>query len=129
MPRLLLIEDNDALRATLVIALTDAGHSVVEAGDGRQGANIVRAEPIDLVITDLVMPDQEGIETIQSLRRLRPNLPVIAISGNSPFSSHYLAMAGRLGAQRTLSKPFTADELLRAIEALLPPPSDAPAAP
>ena len=105
MPRLLLIDDDDLVRAVLATALTRAGHAVVQAGDGRQGVRLFAAEPADLVITDLVMPDREGLEVITELRRGWPEVPIIAMSGGLPRSDFYLDMAGRLGAPLTRCAP------------------------
>ena len=114
------------LREVLAAALSHAGHTVVQADGGRQGEKIFRAEPADLVITDLVMPDREGLETIMALRRERPDLPIIAMSGGMR-SPVYLALAAKLGAQRTLAKPFAPEVLLRAIDELLASQPEPPA--
>ena len=123
MAHLLLIDDDSILREVLAMALVQAGHTVVQAADGRHGANFFRAAPADLVITDLVMPDREGLETIAELHREWPTLPIIAMSGGATRSALYLAMANRLGARRTLAKPFAPRVLLRAIDELLPTPA------
>lgn len=131
MSRILIIDDDDILREILALTLERAGHTVLQAGDGRLAADIIAATPVDLVITDIIMPGQEGIETIQQLKRLHPSLPVIAMSGTSSHSKIYLDMAGRLGACRMLGKPFSIEDLLGAIaEALVgsaaPPPAAHP---
>lgn len=123
MPHLLLIDDDGLFREILAAALVRAGHVVVQAENGRQGAEFFRKAPADLVITDLVMPDREGIEMIAALRRDWPTLPIIAMSGGSPV---YLTLAARLGAQRTLAKPFAPPLLLRAIDDLIAPGSEPP---
>jgi DNA-binding response OmpR family regulator len=81
MATLLLIDDDDLLRRALIESLVKAGHKVIEASDGLQGCELARSLSVDLVITDLVMPVQEGVETIMTLRRERPRLPIIAMSG------------------------------------------------
>lgn len=125
MAHLLLIDDDEPLRELLAFALTAAGHTVTQAGDGRQAL----ADPaIDLVITDLVMPRSEGLEVITRLRRHRPSVPVIAISGAPTNSQLYLKMAAQLGAHRALPKPFTPAELMHAVNELLVRPGS-PAAP
>ena len=78
MATILLIDDDDLLRGALVQSLVNAGHHVIEASDGLQGCELARSMPVDIVVTDLVMPVQEGVETILTLRRERPKLPVIA---------------------------------------------------
>lgn len=121
MARLLLLDDDALLREMLAEALTAAGHTVTQAADGRQA----RACPeIDLVITDLVMPESEGLETIAALHQARPNLPIIAISGAPINSGIYLRMAAQLGAHRALAKPFDLAELLRHVDELLTLSSD-----
>ena len=119
MARVLLIDDDDLLRGVLAKTLGYAGHTVVEAVDGQQGVELFRATPIDVVITDLIMPVQEGVETIIALRRDNPTLPIIAISGGLTGSRVYLDIAGKVGANRILHKPFAPPELMRAIEEVL----------
>ena len=123
MARILLIDDDPPLRSVLADALIRAGHKVTQAEDGRQGMEVFRTSPTDVVVTDLIMPGQEGLETIMQLRREFPALPIIAMSGGSVANSPlYLDMARRFGAQLALCKPFTADQLLKAIDSVLPPP-------
>jgi DNA-binding response OmpR family regulator len=119
MPRLLLIDDDELLRRVLASSLRHAGYDVVEAPDGRQGVDLFNATTFDIVVCDLVMPVQEGVETILKLRRAHPQLPIIAISGGVTNSGFYLDIASKIGAQRVLAKPFTPQELLHAIEELL----------
>ncbi len=119
MANLLLIDDDKDLREILTMTLVEAGHVVRQAKEGREAVMLFRREPADVVITDLIMPGQEGIETIVALRKERPKLPIIAISGGVEHSPVYLGIAARLGAQRTLAKPFTIDELLKAIDEVL----------
>jgi DNA-binding response OmpR family regulator len=119
MARILLIDDDDPLRSVIAQNLIIAGHTVVQAADGRQGVDLFHATPVDLVLTDLVMPGKEGIETIIELHRERPELPIIAMSGGMPRSAMYLDIAAKLGARRALSKPFTPETLLKAIEEVL----------
>lgn len=124
MARILIIDDDDALRGVIAQNLIFAGHTVIEAADGRQGVDLFHAAPVDLVLTDLVMPGKEGVETIIELHRERPQLPIIAMSGGMPRSSMYLEIASKLGARRALAKPFTPQDLLKAIDEVLaePPP-------
>ena len=119
MPTVLVIDDDDLVRSLLVRALTGARYTVIEAADGLAGLALARANSIDLVVTDLVMPVQEGVETIMTLRRERPRLPIIAISGGTTNSRLYLDIAGKIGARRILPKPFTPRELIRLIEQVL----------
>lgn len=115
MARILLIDDDDLRRGVLAKVLVHAGHVVIQAGDGLQGVELAHATTVDLVITDLIMPVQEGVETIVKLRRERPDLPIIAISGGLTHSKLYLDIAAKIGAKRILAKPFTPQELLAAI--------------
>ncbi len=129
MAQILLIDDDDSLRGVLAKALVHAGHVVIQAGDGLQGVELARATTVDLVITDLIMPVQEGVETIVKLRRERPDLPIIAISGGVTHSKLYLDIAAKIGARRILAKPFTPQELLAAIDEVFggKPPAASPA--
>ena len=124
MARILIIDDDDDLRSVIAQNLELAGHTVLQAADGRQGVNLFHAAPVDLVLTDLVMPGKEGVETIIELHRENPLLPIIAMSGGMPRSSMYLEIAAKLGARRTLAKPFTPEDLLKSIDQVLaePPP-------
>jgi DNA-binding response OmpR family regulator len=119
MAKILLIDDDDALRRVLSKALTHAGHTVIQAADGQQGIDVARATGVDLVVTDLVMPGREGVETILHLRREKPTLPIIAISGDGSNSELYLSIAAKIGAKRILQKPFTPSELLGLIDVVL----------
>jgi DNA-binding response OmpR family regulator len=119
MPTVLLIDDDDLVRGMLTRALSDARYTVIEAADGQQGVNLARSTSIDIVVTDLVMPVQEGVETILTLRRERPRLPIIAMSGGVNNSQLYLDIAAKIGAKRILPKPFTPKELIRLIEQVL----------
>lgn len=120
MACILLMDDDEAVRNLLARALRESGYEVVEAGDGREGVRLFRTAPSDLVITDLVMPEKEGIETILELRQDFPDLKVIAISGGGEHGQQgYLQAARLLGANRTLSKPFQLDALLTAVREVL----------
>jgi DNA-binding response OmpR family regulator len=123
MFRILLIDDDELLRNVLAKALSHAGHTIIQAGDGQQGVELARATTVDLVITDLVMPVQEGVETILQLKREQPHLPVIAISGGLSNSKLYLEIASKMGARRILPKPFTPQELLRCIDEVMRDPA------
>jgi DNA-binding response OmpR family regulator len=119
MAKILLIDDDELLRRVLSKALEHAGHTIVQAADGQQGIDLARATGIELVITDLVMPVREGVETILQLRRERPTLPIIAISGDHSNSKLYLEIAAKIGAKRILSKPFAPAELLKLVDSVL----------
>ena len=129
MARILLIEDDDELRKVIAQSLARVGHEVFQAAEGSEGLNLFHGGDFDLVLTDLVMPGKEGVETIIELRRERPALKIIAMSGGMPRSAFYLNLAGHLGAQRTIEKPFTPTDLIRTIDELLAEPSEPPPKP
>ena len=120
MRRILLVEDDSLVRGTLHAMLARAGFDVEDADNGESALDAFGREPHDVVITDLVMPDMEGLETIRELRRRFGDVRIIAISGGGGGSaSHYLQAATRMGAKCALSKPFSNDEMLAAIEEAL----------
>ena len=118
MAKILVIDDDPQIRRMVARILTREGHTVHEAADGRAGIELFHQLRPALVITDIVMPDTEGIETIRELRRGAPTIPILAISGsgNNPV---YLRAATGLGAAAALEKPFSANELHAAVENLL----------
>jgi DNA-binding response OmpR family regulator len=131
MPAVLLLEDNTAYRNLLTEVLTLAGFEVCAAPDGRKVTEILQSRHIELVITDLVMPERDGIEIMTELRYTHPRLPVIAISGDVPLNTHlYLTLAQKLGAARVIAKPFRMEELIaaarEAIAASNPPQAESP---
>lgn len=121
MARILIIDDDSPLRGVIAEALRAIGHEVLQAEDGQQGLEIFAIAPVDLIVTDLIMPGQEGIETITKIRRTHPTIPIIAISGSVAHANIYLDLARKLGASTTLAKPFSVEDLRRAIAGLLPP--------
>ncbi len=120
MPSLLIIDDDDLLREALALALREKGFTVYEARDGDEGVRLFRVEPADLVLTDIVMPNKEGLATLMELRRDHPRLGLIAMSGGLAHDAPlYLKLARTLGANHVLKKPFTVDTLLRTIDEVL----------
>ncbi len=120
MANILIIEDEDGLRATMCAVLRNAGHNVQEAADGNAGLKCFKESSPDIVITDIVMPGKEGIETIVEVRRLAPKVKIIAMSGGGRSSpKDYLKMARTLGASQTLSKPFWSEDLLASVKNLV----------
>jgi CheY-like chemotaxis protein len=120
MSRILVVDDDETFRRPLCQTLRCADHEVQAAADGSAALELFRQQPVDLVITDLVMPEKEGIDTILELRRLQPDLKIIAMSGGGyTHCTDYLQIARRLGANRTLAKPFTAQEVIEAVTSLL----------
>lgn len=119
-PELLLIDDDAAMRSMLFRAITRAGYVVHEAPDGREGLKILASHPIALVLTDIIMPDVEGVELIFRIRKTHPTMPIIAMSGGGRMSPKgYLDVAKSCGANRTMSKPFDIEQLLASVAELL----------
>ncbi|MCP4575068.1 MAG: response regulator [Deltaproteobacteria bacterium] len=119
-PSILVIDDDETIRALLRTILEMEGYRVVDALDGDKGIRRYQESPTDLVITDLIMPGKEGIETIRDLRREFPHVKIIAVSGGGRIGpDSYLKMAKGVGALRTLSKPFDRTELLKAIKEVM----------
>ena len=120
MGRVLVIDDEPQIRSMLRMMLERAGHEVEEAPDGIEGIRIYRNNPVDLIISDLIMPNKDGIGMIIELKKEFPDVKIIAMSGgglNKPEG--YLEGAKKLGAQRTLTKPIDRDELLRTVSDIL----------
>jgi len=116
----LVIEDDPQMRIMLKQMIEDKGCDVVEASDGKEGVKLYRANPFDLIVTDIIMPEKEGIETITELKRDFPDVKIIAISGGGQVDAEtYLRMAKTLGARYTFAKPVVREELLKAIQQLL----------
>jgi CheY-like chemotaxis protein len=128
----LLVEDDENVRDAVSLILERAGYVVTLAENGLIAAGLIEQWAPDLVITDIFMPDGDGIETLNLVRRRWPATPVIAISGGSPMLRlDYLRVADDLGAAATMQKPFIADEFLATVQRVLAaasPPSQ-PAAP
>lgn len=111
MKKILLVDDNEVFRQLIEESLQHAGYDVQCAADGVEALKVYRQHAFDLVVTDLVMPEKEGLETIMELRKLQPAVKIIAISGTP-----YLPLASKLGATKTLLKPFTPSQLIQEIE-------------
>lgn len=114
MATILVIDDEQQVRTLLRQALTGAGYEVVEAKNGREGLKRYRKAPTDLVITDILMPDEDGLEATLELTREYPDAKVIAITGGSG-DRNFLDVAKLFGARKTLTKPFELDHLLEAV--------------
>ncbi len=115
MARILIIDDDAEFRTTIGKILQAANYEVVLAADGDEGIKQQHAKPMDLIITDLFMPNREGLETIQLLRKDFPEVPIIAMSGGD-MSGTMLTIADKVGADKILQKPFDAQILLDAIQ-------------
>jgi len=104
----------------LRMTLAQLGHTVIEAHDGEEGLALFDGSGVDLLITDIIMPKKEGLQVLMELRKVRPPVKIIAISGGGRKSSaDYLQIAKLMGAGRVLAKPFSNEELVAAIEELL----------
>ena len=120
MARILVIEDSCEERRALTDLLIGSGHRVCCAPNGKAGLQLLRERHVDIVITDMLMPEMEGVETIMALRREHPDIKIIAVSGGGVFvRENCLQLARTLGAKRTLTKPFKFGEILEAIQAVL----------
>ena len=115
MATILVIDDQEPVRRLLRTLLEGAGHEIMEAGNGRQGLALYRQRPVDLIITDIVMPEMNGLDLILELTRAFLNVKVIAMSGaHEPENS--LNAAKLLGVRQTLQKPFTMEAMLKAVQ-------------
>jgi CheY-like chemotaxis protein len=116
MPHILIIDDDASMRGSLAQTLERLGYRVSVAADGKAGVARAAESPPDLVITDLIMPEKEGLETIMELRQSHPRIKIIAMSGGGRLSNEdYLHLAKRFGAAVTLAKPFAREELKAAL--------------
>lgn len=124
MANILVVDDNIAFLEIQTEYLRRAGHEVTPATNGIEAMNRVDSQRFDLVITDLIMPDKEGVQVIMELRKKHPGIRIIAMSGGGRVNAEdYLAIARRLGATKTLSKPFTGEELLGAVSEVMANPA------
>ncbi|MPY70725.1 MAG: response regulator [Alphaproteobacteria bacterium] len=120
MARILVIDDEEMVRLTIRQTLEKVGHTVMEAANGREGVDSYKAHGADLVVTDIIMPEQEGIETLITLRGMNDALPVIAMSGGGRIgTTDYLDIARRFGAVRVFEKPFNRKEFVLAVNEAL----------
>ena len=117
--RILIIDDDDLVRLTLKSLVKKAGFCVSEADNGRTGMALFSKEKPDIVITDILMPDQEGLQTITEMRKISPHVAIIAMSGGgSTKNLSFLQLAKQLGANYTISKPIKPETLMAAIKSL-----------
>lgn len=124
MAKILLVDDNADYLAAQTELLGRAGHQVSTASDGNEAIREADRATYDLLITDIIMPEREGLETIAVLRKKVPALKIIAVSGGGRLGARdYLSAARMLGASRTLAKPFSGEELLDVIAAVLGQPA------
>jgi len=120
MARVLIIDDEEFIRLTLREALEADGHAVITAANGDDGLRKFAVEACDVVITDILMPEKEGIETIIELRKARPDVRIVVISGGARVNSlDFLEVAKKFGAAAALRKPFAMTELCRVVNECL----------
>ena len=120
MPRILVIDDDEIMNEMIVQLLSDAGYDVEGARDGDLGLKILEAKSFDLIVSDIVMPEKEGIETILTIRKHNKTVPIIAISGGGKLGPElYLPLAKQCGANEAFQKPFDNRQFLEAVRKLL----------
>ncbi len=120
MARILVVDDEAPIRGLLRQAFETSGYDVVEASDGSEAVRIFREDKIDLVITDIIMPDKEGLESIIDLKEIDQDVKIIAMSGGGRLEPHsYLQMASKFGAKKVFQKPLSIALLLVAVKELL----------
>ncbi|PHR27133.1 MAG: response regulator [Desulfotalea sp.] len=118
--RILVIDDEPTVLDVIRKILEFAGYEVVVAQNGQQGVDLFREQPYDLVVTDMVMPVKDGLQTILDLRVDSPDVPIVAISGGGNISKErYLAVAGYLDRVETVAKPFSVEALTNAVKKML----------
>lgn len=118
MKKILIIDDEELIRLTIEDVLMNEGYTVSTADNGEQGYQMQLNNGFDLVITDILMPVKEGIQTIRALRQKWPELPIIAISGGGKIrNADYLDTARQVGANAVLAKPFTEEDILGVVSA------------
>jgi len=120
MPKILVVDDEADVRRVLQLFLERAGYEVDTVADGTEAVTVFAAGTYDLVITDIVMPEKEGIETIADLRRIEPELPIVAMSGGGRIGAHdYLTWVKCCGVEHTFTKPIDRQQLLQVVEDLV----------
>lgn len=123
MARILVVDDDTMVRMTIRAGLQRAGHDVLEAGDGFEAIGVLEKSEVDLVVSDIIMPEVDGIGLLLKLRKQFPRLRVIVISGGGRTQNvDFLRMARTLGADQVLAKPFTPEQLQTAVQAILDAP-------
>ena len=118
--RILVVDDEPAILAAVRVVLEAAGFEVSDAPDGLAALRLCRTQSVDLVLCDVFMPNQDGLETISALRQQNPSVKIVAMSGGgSVWTSGLLATAQQLGASAVLHKPFSGKQLLAVIRQVL----------
>ena len=130
MRKVLIIDDEEDIRDALQMVLQSAGYHVWTASNGNEGIELQRSNPVDVIITDIIMPEKDGVSTIRELRQEFPGIRIIAISGGGGIdpvtykpeaikTSAYLVAAKEAGADRIFTKPFERKDLIQAVDDLL----------
>jgi CheY-like chemotaxis protein len=123
MAHILVIDDDAVLRRVITLSLEAAGHTVLRCENGRKAVDFLAHDHADLLITDILMPEMDGVETVRAARRLQPNLPILAISGGGSFApDDYLGIARAFGATDVLRKPFHPPDLVERVTKMLAAP-------
>lgn len=125
MAHILVVDDSPPIRDLCTLVLERDGHRIDTAENGRIALDHIRAHAPDLVITDIVMPEMDGLDLIGAVRGERPDLPMIAMSGNLPQSGAYLEIAEQVGADLCIAKPFAISDLRAAVARALTSPAAA----
>jgi DNA-binding NtrC family response regulator len=120
MKKILIIDDETHILLMLKKMLERAGYEIDLAANGNEGLYLFKSAPSDLVITDIIMPEKEGLETIREMKRMQPGLKIIAMSGGGKISAdNYLETAKIFGASKILEKPFTQQKMVSAVQELM----------
>jgi two-component system, chemotaxis family, chemotaxis protein CheY len=120
MAHVLVVDDEGQMRKLIRLVMEQEGHTVVEAPNGKKAIQHLQEAEIDLVISDIVMPDMDGLELIRGIRRNHPGIKILAISGaGKEGPGLYLNMAEHFGADEILMKPFSPDQLIKKVSAVL----------
>jgi len=124
LPRILVVDDEPPIRGLLRQAFEMNGYDVLEASNGVEAVKMFRENDVDLVVTDIIMPDKEGLESIMDLKEIDPDVKIIAMSGGGRLEPHsYLQMASKFGAKRVFQKPLSIALLVSAVKELIGPES------
>jgi CheY-like chemotaxis protein len=118
--KILLVDDEDVIRKMVSVILGSELYEFAEASNGLEAQALLEKEPFDLIISDVIMPDCDGIELVMAIRRKLPDIKVIVMSGGGRVrAGHYLDLANKLGAARVFEKPFDTAALRQAVKELL----------
>jgi CheY-like chemotaxis protein len=120
MSVILLVDDHENVREMLKTSLVRNKYTVLEASNGKEAIARFKPSVVDLLITDILMPEEDGLKAIMRIRELKPDIKIIAISGGGKAGpNNYLCLAKALGADHTLTKPFSVNELLARVKELI----------